>query len=619
MSEARFPYPDEVKLPEGTDVEEYKKMYSYYRLPASILFGRDAPKDLIEWERQMFWYQDSLHHYDVMYPLDDIHPSYWEIALSVYNSRIFVVPPANGIPHRIVNGRLFISFVSVLDQKEVERRLQYFQKRAGYYYQNWNTIYEKYWKSEAERIIKEMESLEFRDLPEFEDESVVFENKGVSPSAFSLIDNWLKLIQLELRLWFKHFEMLNLGYAAYLLFYQFMKQKFPDIPDQHIALMVAGIDVILFKPDLELRRLAKLAVELGVADRILGFVSAEQMEAEFSRSNNPNERKWLEEWNNVKYPWFYYTTGIGFYHTEPRWIDDLNIPLNFLKDYIAKVKRGEALETATERLRMQRDEIAKKYEELLPPQDREVFKQYLAIARTVFPYVEEHNFYVEHWGHTVFYRKIRDVARILKKHGFLEKEDDIFYMHWTEVYQALMDLVASWAVVMPPVGRYYWPKVIAKRKEILAKMRDAKTPPALGRPPEVVTEPFTVMLWGVTSERIQDWLATAQAAGKIIKGFPASPGLVEGKAVVVTSVEELNKVKEGDILVCPNTSPAWGPVFAKVKAVVSDIGGLMAHAAIVAREYGVPAVVGTGNASRLIKDGQRIRVDGFKGIVEILE
>jgi pyruvate,water dikinase len=80
---------------------------------------------------------------------------------------------------------------------------------------------------------------------------------------------------LEQRLWWKHFEMLNLGYAAYLLFYQFMKQKFPDIPDQHIALMVAGIDVILFKPDLELRRLAKLAVELGVADKILSFATAE--------------------------------------------------------------------------------------------------------------------------------------------------------------------------------------------------------------------------------------------------------------------------------------------------------------------------------------------------------
>ncbi|AFA39821.1 Phosphoenolpyruvate synthase/pyruvate phosphate dikinase [Pyrobaculum oguniense TE7] len=616
---ARFPYLDEIELPKDVDVETYKRMYLYYRLPASVLFGKDAPKELIEWERSMFWYHDALHHYDVMYPFDDIHPTHWEVVLSAYNSRIFVVPPANGIPHRIVNGKLFISFVPVTDPKEVEKRLQYFQRRAGHYYQNWNEIYEKYWKPEAERIVKEMESLEFKDLPELEDESVVFEHKGISPSIYSLVENWLRLIMLHQRLWWKHFEMLNLGYAAYLLFYQFMKQKFPDIPDQHIALMVAGIDVILFKPDLELRRLAKLAVELGVADRILSFTSAEQMEAELSRSSNEKERRWFQEWNNAKYPWFYYTTGIGFYHHEPRWIDDLNVPFNFLKDYIVKVKRGETLETATERLRAQRDEIARKYEELLPPEDRKTFREYLQIARTVFPYVEEHNFYVEHWGHTVFYQKVKEVARILVKHGFLEREDDIFYMNWMEVYQALMDLVASWAVVMPTVGKYYWPREIAKRKEILAKLKQAITPPASGRPPEVVTEPFTVMLWGVTRERIDDWLGTAAAAGKIIKGFPASPGVVEGKAVVVRSVEELSKVKEGDILVCPNTSPAWGPVFAKVKAVVSDIGGLMAHAAIVAREYGVPAVVGTGNASRLIKDGQRIRVDGYKGVVEILE
>ncbi|MDT7873947.1 MAG: PEP-utilizing enzyme [Pyrobaculum sp.] len=619
MSERRFPYPDEIKLPEDIDLETYKRMYPYFRLPATVLFGRDAPKELVEWERRMFWYQDAMHHYDVMTPLDDIHPQDWELVLSTYNSRIFVVPPANGIPHRVVNGYLFISFVPVLDEKEIQKRLEYFQRRAGHYYQNWNEIYEKSWKPEAERIIKEMEALEFRDLPEFEDEKVVFDHLGYSPSAYHLVENWFKLMLLEQRLWWKHFEMLNLGYAAYLLFYQFMKQKFPDIPDQHIALMVAGIDVILFKPDLELRRLAKLAVELGVADKILSFATAEQMEASLSRSSNQNERKWFDEWNSVKYPWFYYTTGIGFYHHEPRWIDDLNIPFGFLKDYIAKVKRGETLETATERLRSQRDDIANKYRELLGEEDRKVFDQYLQVARTVFPYVEEHNFFVEHWGHTVLYRKIREVGRILQKHGFLEKPDDIFYMTWWEVALALQDLVTSWGVVMPAVGKYYWPREIAKRKEILKKLREVKPPPAMGKPPEVVTEPFTVMLWGVTRERIEDWLGTAAAAGKVIKGFPASPGLVEGRAVVVTSLEELSKVKEGDILVCPNTSPAWGPVFAKVKAVVSDIGGLMAHAAIVAREYGVPAVVGTGNASRLVKDGMKIRVDGFKGVVEILE
>jgi pyruvate,water dikinase len=624
--ERRFPYPDEVKLPSDVDSEAYRRMYAYYQLPVSILFEGDPPRELVDWERRMFWYHDAIHHADVMYPMDHIHNVHWQIALSSYNSRIFIVPPAQGIPHRLVNGYLFLSFVPVVDPKEVERRLQLFQRRAGYYYQNWNRIY-KEWGPEAEKIIKEMESLEFKDLPEFEPEDVVLKHMAIAPSAYSLIDNWLRLVTLHLRLWWKHFEMLNLGYAAYLLFYQFMKQKFPDIPDQHVALMVAGIYVLLFEPDMRLRKLARLAVELGVADRLLSFEDAYRMEEELGRDRDPRVQQWLKEWNNTKYPWFYYTSGQGFYHHEPRWIDDLNVPFSFLKDYITRVKRGEALETATERLRRQGDEIARKYRELLGEGDRKTFDEYLGLAKTVYPYVEEHNFYIEHWGHTVWYRKVRDVAKILHKHGFLEDPEDIWYMNWVDVYWALMDLVASWAVDMPAVGRYYWPREIRKRKEILRKLKEemqsGKTPPALGVPPEVVTEPFTVMLWGITGEKIKDWLDAyyGQAVGgevKVIRGYAASPGVAEGEAVVIRGPEEFHKVKEGQILVASTTTPTWTSLFTRVKAVVTDVGGMMSHGAIVAREYGIPAVTGTGSATRIIRDGMKIRVDGYRGVVEII-
>jgi len=77
-------------------------------------------------------------------------------------------------------------------------------------------------------------------------------------------------------------------------------------------------------------------------------------------------------------------------------------------------------------------------------------------------------------------------------------------------------------------------------------------------------------------------------------------------------------MRDGEILVCPVTAPSWAPVFSKIRAAVSDIGGTMSHAAIVAREYGMPAVVGTGQATRRIRTGQRLRVDGDQGIVTIL-
>ena len=81
---------------------------------------------------------------------------------------------------------------------------------------------------------------------------------------------------------------------------------------------------------------------------------------------------------------------------------------------------------------------------------------------------------------------------------------------------------------------------------------------------------------------------------------------------------EIGTVQQGEVLVCSVTAPSWGPVFPKIAAAVSDIGGMMSHAAIVAREYGLPAVVGTGHATKLIKTGDRVRVDGDTGTVTIL-
>jgi pyruvate,water dikinase len=95
--------------------------------------------------------------------------------------------------------------------------------------------------------------------------------------------------------------------------------------------------------------------------------------------------------------------------------------------------------------------------------------------------------------------------------------------------------------------------------------------------------------------------------------------VAEGIARVVKSVEEIDRLQQGDILVCQITNPTWAPIFQKIAGAVSDIGGSMSHAAIVAREFALPAVVGTGTATSRIKDGQRIRVDGGRGIVTILQ
>jgi phosphoenolpyruvate synthase/pyruvate phosphate dikinase len=100
-----------------------------------------------------------------------------------------------------------------------------------------------------------------------------------------------------------------------------------------------------------------------------------------------------------------------------------------------------------------------------------------------------------------------------------------------------------------------------------------------------------------------------------VKGYPASGGVAEGIARVITDVSQLKEVQPGDILVCGSTDPMWTPAFVKIKGVVTDVGGAMDYAGIIAREHGLPAIVGTTQATRIIKTGDRIKIDGASGVV----
>jgi phosphoenolpyruvate synthase/pyruvate phosphate dikinase len=116
------------------------------------------------------------------------------------------------------------------------------------------------------------------------------------------------------------------------------------------------------------------------------------------------------------------------------------------------------------------------------------------------------------------------------------------------------------------------------------------------------------------------WLAESEdsQSGQALKGVPASPGLVTAPACVLHGSDDFARMRPGNVLVAVTTTPAWTPLFSMASAIVTDIGGPLSHGSIVAREYGIPAVMGTGIATRRIRDGQTITVDGRKGVV-ILE
>jgi pyruvate, water dikinase len=598
--QTRFPSPYDLKAPAGAD--GWQQLYPYYLLFQESLKDKEEAK---------FWFCDSQHWPSPFKPFDAVTVEFAVKCLGQYNTRHYLVPPANGVDYRIHNGYVYMSPIAVAAEL-IPGRVPHFLERAGHYFQNWDALLAN-WHKKVRANIADLEELKFEKLPDVVPLEWVTGGIGLD-NTYALMESYDRAIQLLYKAWQYHFEFLNLGYAAYLDFFGFLKEQFPTIPDQAIAKMVQGVDVDLFRPDDELKKLAKLAVKLGVSD-VLKSGTIDQVTAQLAK--HPHGGEWLAAWKAAQDPWFNFTSGNGFYSADKYWIEHLDIPLGFVRDYIARLAAGESIDRPTEEVARERDRITSEYADMLPDEARAAFEGKLGLARTVFPYVENHNFYIEHWSMSVFWRKMRALGRVLQEAGFWKQPDDIFYLDRQEVRDALFDYGNAWAVGTDPIGPVYWPPQIERRRQIIAALATQPPQPALNAPPEVITEPFTIMLWGITTESVARWLNGASDKLKLT-GMAASPGRVEGRARVIRSAEELDQIKDGEILVAPVTAPSWAPVFGKIRATVTDIGGMMSHAAIVCREYGLPAVTGTGSASSSIKTGQMLRVDGSTGEVTIL-
>src|ERR1043166_4536178 len=242
-----FPLPSSLKVLPGT--ERAQEAYPYYTQFTAADDNR-------------FWFYNSMHFPEPMSAFDMVTAEAAYCALGSSNTRVHCLPTTLGIDHRIINGRVYIGGNAVTDPAEIARRTDEFQKRAFYYYANWEKLYAQ-WRGEMLKLIQDAQALPKVELPEFEPLENVHAGKGVA-SNHTLLDTYQKTLEGYFRMWHHHFEFLLLGYGAYLTFFGFCKKAFPEITDQTIARMVAGIEAEIFRPDDELRRLARRAVELNV-------------------------------------------------------------------------------------------------------------------------------------------------------------------------------------------------------------------------------------------------------------------------------------------------------------------------------------------------------------------
>ncbi|HET8945267.1 MAG TPA: PEP-utilizing enzyme [Dehalococcoidia bacterium] len=228
----------------------------------------------------------------------------------------------------------------------------------------------------------------------------------------------------------------------------------------------------------------------------------------------------------------------------------------------------------------------------------ETFRQFLAGAQQYLPIQEDHNFWIDQQGVCVQRVPVLEAGRRLVGAGRIADAQDVFQLYYDELQGALRGENGNLQ------------QLVERRRQEREHFKQIAPPEALGTvPPAMEDDPMAAKFWGAPPDKHPD--------PRIMNGNAASAGQKTGTARVILTLDDADRLNPGEILVCPATMPPWTPLFGIASAVVTDHGGILSHTAIVAREYQIPAVVGTKVATSLIQDGATITVDGTAGTVKL--
>jgi rifampicin phosphotransferase len=284
------------------------------------------------------------------------------------------------------------------------------------------------------------------------------------------------------------------------------------------------------------------------------------------------------------------------------WREEPSIPLNTIQGYL-RLDESHNPELTLEKATRRREELTAKARAKLSGDASRLqrFDELMAAARYNLQVTEDHSFWIDQMGIAAFRRFCLDAGQRLVQRGVLGNADDVFFLHKEEFRKVLKDGGDLKSTV-------------SQRRADMEKWAKVVPPFHLGEATPPNDDPFFV---AIVDKMLGLLPVEPSSDPDVITGVAASPGSVQGTAKVVRSLVEASKLRQGDIMVCEMTVPTWVPLFATVKAVVADSGGILSHCAIVAREFHLPAVVGTRVGTETIRDGWTITVDGTKGIVRI--
>ena len=540
----------------------------------------------IKWEQpgdeQMFWQLDRMHFPNQLALMED------DFIRTFYSKGFFAAAEGYDAPIRPHVRRFFtrhyLAFTPLpLSEAELEDVGKRFEHNLGQAMAGQGERWEHEFLPEIRGLIRDWEA---------------FDLAGASDAQ--LLTQWDVTIQRLGRLSHIHFQIA----MPMLLSIGLIDEIYADLLGAENSLesmrLLQGTPTTTTRMGQELWRLSRVALNSPAVRTILEEQAAADVVPALERdpacaSFLAEFRAFLNQYGHRSEIW-----GISY----PSWIEDPSPAVKSLKDFLSQP--GRDLVAELQKLADERDRLIATTRERLvnyPAQAREQFEFILAAATAGYYLSEEHGFWIDSYGLDCVRQVILEVGRRLVARGALEERDDVFHLTFAE---------ARTTYAQPGTDRR---GLIAERKAELAAYRDMQIPPVLGSEPP--GPPPDNPLFRTLGKFFGAPPPPSDEPG-VLRGAAGSAGQVRGIARVVRSLADAQRLQPGEILVTETTAPAWTPLFASAAAVVTDTGGVLSHCAVVAREYMIPAVVGTARATAVIPDGATIEVDGSAGVVRVI-
>ena len=420
------------------------------------------------------------------------------------------------------------------------------------------------------------------------------------PSTVGLVDVLEDYWEHMERLWERHFEIVFPAYVAVSEFEGLYRDLFGgDAFDAYRLLH--GVPTRTFEVGCDLWRLSRVALRSPEVAEVLATEAAADVAAALEVI--PAGRVVLDELDRHLAAFGHRTASWGL--STPTFIEDPTPVWKVLKDYVTQPDSASPAHELERQAAERAVAVAQARQRLqgYPGPVVEQFEAMLAAAQTGLLLTEDHGFYIDAWSVSLVRELLSEMGRRLVAENVLDHADDVFMLTYDDLRVAALDLPGT------------DPRTLVEQRRAQLAVHTGVTPPrALGTVPAapLPDSPLTRMAMRFSG------LPTPSGDPDLVQGSAGSSGRATGRARVVRSLAEAAALAPGEVLVAETTAPPWTPLFAVAAAVVTDTGGILSHSAVVAREYGMPAVVGAGNATEMIRDGDLVEVDGDAGTVRIV-